>query len=313
MRPAPHAGLRAGSLNVVCLHSPFDGSEGFLFLPQEIFPPALVSVKPSRGVVPRDKTQIRKMKKNSLFALAFASLVINSYAGTNFAARVVSYDPGLGFADGYTNTSAVLGEPSRINPFSDAVEPFNPPYGKEQVLSIGEGGSLTIQFDRPVHNAPNKAFKLDFIIFGNSGFIITNDFDPNTYEWIGTPATDGTLFGANPGETRVSVSKDGKKWFVLDPLVAPNLDVLFPPDGTGDFRIPVNPELTAADFAGATTEDIRALYQGSGGGTGYNISWARNDHGRKVELPFIRYVRIEVLSGKVEVDGLVATKRNSRR
>src|SRR5689334_5783147 len=101
MRPAPHAGLRAGSLNVVCLHSPFDGSEGFLFLPQRFFPPALVSVKPSRGVVPRDKAQIRKMKKISLFVLALASLVINSHAAkTNFAARVVSYDPGLGFADG---------------------------------------------------------------------------------------------------------------------------------------------------------------------------------------------------------------------
>jgi len=254
------------------------------------------------------------MKKISLFVLALASLVINSHAAkTNFAARVVSYNPGVGFADGYTNTSAVLGEPSRINPFSDAVEPFNPPYGKEQVLSIGEGGSLTVQFDKPVHNVPSKAFKLDFIIFGNSGFIITNDFDPNTYEWIGTPATDGSLFGANPGVTRVSVRKDGKKWFTLDPLLAPSLDVLFPPDGSGDFRIPVNPELTAADFAGATVDDIRALYQGSGGGAGYNIAWARNEQGKKVQLPVIRFVRIEVLSGKVEIDGLVAAKRNNRQ
>jgi hypothetical protein len=254
------------------------------------------------------------MKKISLLALAFAGFVLNSHADkTNFAAQVISYDPGVGFAAGYTNTDAVLGEPSRVNPFSDATEPFNPPYGQNQVLSIGEGGSLTIKFDKPVHNGPKKAFKLDFIIFGNSGFIITNDFDPNTFDWIGTPATDGSLFGANPGVTRISVSKDGRKWFVLDPELAPTADVLFPTDGSGDFRIPVNPELSAADFAGATTEDIRAIYQGSGGGAGYDIRWARDHKGKKHELGTIRYVRIEVLSGKAEIDGFVAVKRNSRR
>jgi hypothetical protein len=254
------------------------------------------------------------MKKISLLTLALASLVLHSHAAkTNFAERVISYDPGLGFAAGYTNTEAVLGEPSRVNPFNDGTEPFNPPYGRNQILSIGEGGSLTIKFDKPVHNGPHKPFKLDFIIFGNSGFIITNDFDPNTFDWIGTPATDGSLFGANPGVTRVSVSKDGKKFYVLDPERAPGVDVLYPTDGLGDFRTPVNPELTAADFAGATTDDIRALYHGSGGGAGFNIRWALTHKGKRADLSTIRYVRVEVLSGKVEVDGFVSVQRNHRR
>ena len=251
------------------------------------------------------------MKKISIVLLAVAGIVINSPAATNYAARVISYDPGVGFAAGYTNTDAVLGEPSRVNPFGDTTDPFDPPYGKGQILSIGEGGWLTIEFDRPVHNAPHNPFGLDFIIFGNSGFIITNDFDLTTFNWIGTPATDGSLFANNTGVTRVSVSKNGTDFFVLDSQQAPIVDGLFPTDGSGDFRVPVNPQLTASDFAGTTLEDIRALYRSSGGGNGYDIDWA-NIHRGNAELSWIRYVRVEVLSGKSEIDGFAAVERHLR-
>ena len=251
------------------------------------------------------------MNKISIVLLACAGFVIHTNASTNFAARVLDYHPGVGFTAGYTNVDAVLGEPSRVNPFSDATEPFNPPYGKEQILSMGEGGSLTIQFDKPVYNGPHKPFDLDFIIFGNTGFIITNDFDPNTFDWIGIPATDGSLFANNTGATRVSVSKNGKDFFVLDEKLAPTVDGLFPTDGAGDFRTPVHPGLTGGDFAGATADDIRSLYQGSGGGSGYNVDWAED--GKKSDLSWIRYVRVEVLSGKAEIDAFVAVERHKRR
>ena len=255
------------------------------------------------------------MNRTCLLALAFAGalFVHNANATSNYAARVISYNPGVGFADGYTNTAAVLGEPSRVNPFSEATDPFNPPYGKDQVLSIGEGGSITIQFDRPIFNTPRKPGRLDFIIYGNSGFIITNDFDPVTFQWIGTPATDGSLFGANPGATRISVSKDGLNFLVLDTNRAPGVDGLFPTDGSGTSDIPVNPALTAQDFAGATLDDIRALYHGSAGGASYDINWARTRNGRALFLPWIRYVKIEVLSGKAEIDGFSAVARMPRR
>jgi len=255
------------------------------------------------------------MNKTCLLALAFAGalFVHTSNAATNYAARVISYDPGVGFAAGYTNSEAVLGEPSRVNPFSEATDPFNPPYGKDQVLSIGEGGSLTIKFDRPIFNTPRKPGRLDFIIYGNSGFIITNDFDPNTFQWIGTPATDGSLFGANPGVTRVSVSMDGVHFLALDTNRAPAVDVLFPTDGSGDFDLPVNPALTIEDFAGATLDDIRVLYHGSAGGSAYDINWARTRHGHRFHLPWIRFVKIEVLSGKAEIDAFSAVARTPRR
>ena len=250
------------------------------------------------------------MKKTRLFALAAASalsITVNTAsADDNFAKSVVSYNPGTGASAGYTNPATALGAPSQVNPYTEAVDPFDPPYGTAQIVSLGAGGALTIKFDDSVHNRSRNPFGIDFIVFGNSGFIITNDYDLVNYDWIGTPATDGSLFANNTGGTRVSVSRDGKKFYVLNP--AATADGLFPTDGAGDPAVPVNPALTAADFGGATLDGIRAIYQGSAGGTGYDISTARDEKGRRVSLSSIKYVRIEVISGKAEIDAFSAVR-----
>ena len=51
---------------------------------------------------------------------------------------------------------------------------------------------------------------------------------------------------------------------------------------------------------------IRSLYNGSGGGTGYDISWAQDGGGQSVFLPSISFVRVDVLSGKSEIDAISA-------
>ena len=251
------------------------------------------------------------MKKKQFIVLALASAVLTARS-SDFADAVVSYDPGIGYVAGFTNAEAALGEPSRSNPFGDPTEPFDPPYGKQQIVSIGAGGSLTVYFQTPILNHPNNVYGLDFTIFGNAGFIITNDFDLTTYDWIGIPATDGSLFAQNTGLTRVSVSRDGVSFYVLSPNIAPPVDNLFPTDGGGDFHIPVAPNITQEDFAGATLDDMRTLYQGSAGGASFDISWALDEMGQLVFLPEISFVRIEVRSGKAEVDGLAAVARNVR-
>jgi hypothetical protein len=239
---------------------------------------------------------------------ALALVLIATCAQAQFAETVVDYSPGTDFTPGFTNAASALGEPSRITPgqYGGPVDPFSPPYLPTQLVSIGTGGSLTVEFGFPVLNHPKNRFGIDFNIFGNSGFIITNAFDPNTFDWIGTPATDGSLLGANPGVTRVSVSRDGQTFFALEPNSAPTVDALFPTDGLGDFHTPVDPTLTANDFAGQTLQNIRALYYGSAGGAGYDISSARDAEGNPVRLPEIRFVRIQVLSGKSDVDGIAA-------
>ena len=85
------------------------------------------------------------MKKKQFIVLAFATALLTARS-SEFADVVVDYDPGIGYVAGFTNAEACLGEPSRNNPFGDPTDPFDPPYGKQQIVSIGAGGSLTVNW-----------------------------------------------------------------------------------------------------------------------------------------------------------------------
>ena len=239
-------------------------------------------------------------------AVALQSIV---QAASPFATSIVDYNPGAGAAPGFSFPQAALGEPSRLNPFGEGTDPFNPPYGTNQIVSIGAGGWLIVRFHTPLLNHPHNLYGFDFTIFGNTGFVITNEFDFTTFDWIGVPATDGSLFAQSTGQTRVAVSRDGVNYYPLDPLLAPALDSFAPTDGEGDFHIPLDPGLVVADFSGATLADMRTLYLGSAGGASLDISWARDAAGLPVFLPEINFVRIDVLDGKAEIDGIAAVAR----
>lgn len=229
-----------------------------------------------------------------LFAVAFSSLGTLAVASP-FAESVINYQPGSLPASvaSYTNASAALGEPSRVTPglFGGPVDPFNPPYLNSQLVALGSNGSLTLQFSTPILNQISGS-GIDFVIFGNTGFVITNG------DYSGGGITDGSTFGQNSGLTQVSVSADNVLYYQLNPSLAPTVDGLFPTDGSGSFQIPVNPALTASDFAGKNLAQIRGLYQGSAGGTGYDLAWA------PTAPPGIRFVRIDVLQGVSEIDGM---------
>ena len=247
-------------------------------------------------------------------ALATASLLLTATAcagGT--AALVLQYDPGTGYATdwatgaGFTNAPAVLGEPSRQTVDPDpqfggtyAVDPFSPPYLASQIASIGAGGSLTVQLSEPAVRDPNHPFGIDFLVFGSSGFLIVNG------DYTGGGVTDGTLFGAQTGQTRVEVSADGQTFYTLSPSLAPVFDNYLPTDGAGDFYRPANPALGETDFADKNLAQIRALYAGSAGGTGYSLAWARDAQGNPVALAQASFVRLDVLSGHAEIDAVVA-------
>jgi len=224
-----------------------------------------------------------------------------------FAAEVSQYNPGSGAAPGYDQPSAALGEPSRSTPgeFGGPVDPFSSPWQPGQIVSIGTGGSLTVGFQFPVLNSPGNPYGLDFLIFGSAAFLITNG------DFSGGGITDGSLFGGAAGPTRVSVSDDGIRFLTLDPARAPLVDGLFPTDGAGDFTRPVPPGLTGEDFNGLGLAGIRALYDGSGGGVGYDLDWARHDDGTPASLDSIRFVRIEVLGDRAEIDALSVVPETS--
>ena len=247
------------------------------------------------------------MSKTRSFTLAAAGLaLVARVQAASFADAVINYNSGTDFATGFTDPLTTLGEPSRVTPgaFGGPVDPFNPAYLKSQIVSLGAGGTLTVRLGTPIFNDPAHLFGTDFLIFGNAGFIITNASDAN-FNFIGTPATDGSLFAANDGHTRVSVSADGVNFYTLNPALAPIVDGLFPTDGIGDFQKPVNPAFNNASFGGKTLDDIRALYAGSGGGAGFDLAWAQDGNGQTVNLDAVNFIRVDVLDGKSEIDGFV--------
>lgn len=225
-----------------------------------------------------------------------------------YADTVVAFDPGVEFATdfstglGLTNTVAALGSPSRITEgeFGGPVTPFAPPYLASQLLSIGTGGMVVFEFDPPIFDHPANPYGLDFIIYASSGFSITNG------NFSGGGITDGSTFGHNAGQTRVWVSEDNMTYFELDPNVTPTVDSRYPTAGSGIFGIPVDPTLSPSDFAGAHQDRIHELYQQSGGGTGFALEWARDPSGNQVELLEAKYVKIEVIEGRSEIDALSA-------
>jgi hypothetical protein len=96
------------------------------------------------------------------------------------------------------------------------------------------------------------------------------------------------------------------QYFSLNPAFAPTVDGLFPTDGIGDFHQPVDPTLRNSNFSGLGLTGIRNLYGSSAGGTGFDLDWAVDQGGARVNLGAIQYIRIDVLSGASEIDGFSA-------
>jgi len=242
------------------------------------------------------------MNRIKLLTLAAAGFVLVSTStnGSPYAAAVLSYNPGTGYVPGYTNTYTVIGQPSAADSYGDAVDPFDAAWQTNQILSVGAGGWVTVEFENPVVHYP--AGNRDFIIFGNSFFDVpdnTNAFN----QWY----TDGHVIN-DGGVTQVSVSRDGTNFFTLTPEQAPLADYLYPTDASGNFRLPVNAALTSTNFAGLTLAQIRLLYNGSAGGASYNIAWAQDTNGNAVFLPDIRYVRVDVLANHAQIAGFAAVE-----
>ncbi len=251
--------------------------------------------------------------RNGFAASAVASVGLMASAGSllgQFAVEVKRYESGTGFATefgtgaGYTTPASILGEPSRVTPgmFGGPVDPFSAPYLIEQVLSVGTGGVVEVRLDSPIRHDALNPHGIDFLVFGAAGFVITNG------DYSGGGITDGSLYRGGQAEARVSVSTDGLQYFTLDGSLSPILDAMFPTDGTGDFTVPVDPSLTPASFSGLGLTGIRSAYGGSGGGAGFSLGWARDGVGSPVVLDAVGYVRIEVMSGQVLLDGVSAVR-----
>ncbi len=231
---------------------------------------------------------------------ALTTVTLRAAAADSFAVSVAGYVPGANPSPGYTNPAVALGEPTRftgVGVFPSAVTPFNAPFLDSEIVSIGEGGSLTLGFDHPITNDPAHPFGFDLLVFGNAFYIDSN-------------YPTGTAAGIFGGGGIVEVSADADTWAIVPGTQAvsnyPTLGYsdltdpysLVPGTAPSDFTVPVDPSFNPI---GLTFGQIVAGYNGSGGGTGVNIGAAG--------VSSILYVRISnpVGSGSAfQIDGVAA-------
>ncbi|WCJ59096.1 PEP-CTERM sorting domain-containing protein [Fontisphaera persica] len=254
------------------------------------------------------------MKRWITAGLALASVMVFSHShlrAASYATSVVDYQPGAlsGSLSSYTNAAAALGMPATFNPAfppwspePTPITPFEAPYTADQLAGIGTGGSLTLYFADPIRNSPANPYGRDFVVYGGAALVDVNW--PNGL-------SDGSVFGNLGGVTRISVSADGQNFYLLNPSLAPVTEAALPTDSAGQFGLPPNPSLTPAAFAGKTLPEIRALYGGSAGGVGYDLSWAIDGQGQPVALSEVNYVRLNVLEGQIKLDALAAVPEPS--
>lgn len=265
--------------------------------------------------------QNKSFFKRFSFSLVFALFLILLIAPTvlaqsHHAVEVISYDNlGSGL---YGDPNAVLGEPATVikSDWSPGgsfrvklVEPaFDTDMDDNPVLTtILTGGHITVKFDGKVHNNPDNPYGIDFIIYSNA-FFLGSGFVDDTTNMNDLNITGG---GSNFTEKgKVSVSQDGETWYTFDDGPY-NKGNLFPTqafqwdavnaqwtDQKMDFTKAVNPALTVDDFIGKSAAEAIALYNGAGGGTGFNL----NDVG----LDWIQYVKVEPALLKTDVDAFAA-------
>lgn len=247
------------------------------------------------------------VRRRESLCLSVAATLSASAAGGPFADAVVDYDAGANPIPGYTDPGAVLGSPTRFTGvqfgFPSVVSPFSPAFDPGQVVSVGFGGSLTLRMGQTIRDDAAHAFGLDFIVFGNAGFIDV-DF-PNG------SVGDAPAFFGQQAPVLVEASIDGHSWS----QVATQVLDLWPTLGYRDagafdgvpgnlltsFTTAMDPSLTLADVANMSYAELVGAYGRSGGGIGIDLSSAG-----LVEANFLRFTHMGSADQTFQIDAVAA-------
>ncbi len=261
-------------------------------------------------------------------------------AGAAFAAELVAAQGPFGPAP-YDDPAAVLGPPATefFDPLGawsggspvrrvKLVEPayhLDPTRTHPLLLTLEEGAEVVVRLDREVRDEPAHPFGVDLLVFGNAAFtaagMVTDATDLNTLRLSGGGFYEPLQVSVSPGYTgRPGEDPDRwETWAWYRYETGPFADTPFPTqahawdadraawtDRLMDFTKPANPALVAWFAPGArralTAAEAIALYDGAGGGTGFDL--------RKSGFAAVRYVKITGRPGFSggEVDAVAAVR-----
>lgn len=255
-----------------------------------------------------------------------------------FASEVVAAQPPFGPSP-YDDPAAVLGAPAtdfhdplgvlsggttqrRVKLVESAYD-LDVTRTHKLITTLGEGSSLVVRFGAPVTDDPAHPYGIDFLVFGNASYAASDFVDDrsnlNTLLVMGAVLSEPLKvsvspgFSGAPGEDPTNAAT--WPWYRYDK--GPWADGAFPTqayrwdranatwsDDLMDFTRPVNPAFATVLEAGSglTVADAIDLYDGSGGGTGFDLA--------ESGFAAIRYVRIEGATGfsDGEIDALAVVR-----
>lgn len=190
-------------------------------------------------------------------------------------------------------------------------QPYSQATTTNNGVGLSAGAQVVVEFDEPIVNNADDGgaynWGVDFLVHGNATFGCVEGYTyPNSNMEQFHIAGGGGVF-AEPVTVSVAQSLDGP-WYAF---ASPTADNYFPTQAYAwdwdsddwstqemDWTKPVNPNLTGADFGGLSVAEAIDLYDGSAGGTGFDLD--------AVGLDWIKYVMISDPSGNGgEVTGVV--------
>lgn len=248
------------------------------------------------------------------FSLFIALLALSGVCfATPFASYIVDFNGPFGNGV-YGDPNAVLGAPSTefydcwaswsggsADRIPSLVEPpFNTDLsGNPLITTLNNDAWITVGFDNPIMNDPLNLYGIDFLVFGNAFY--TGDGWVNEHTNMNEYMLTGGVFSE---PVTVSVSQDGDIWHTYE--TGPFGDSAFPTqpylwdaenacwsDQMSDFTRPVDPGLEdLLAMGGITAAEAIGLYQGSGGGTGFDLD--------VFGLDWIQYIRVSGNGGEID-------------
>lgn len=232
-----------------------------------------------------------------------------------FASHWVSYENlGTGI---YGTPEAVLGAPTTwmaepggpgVSPGTYACSMVYPAWnraldGSSVVTTIGAyqtPGWIIVEFDRPIQDDPGNWHGMDFIVFGNAGFVSTGYVNYDTNMEIYRVNGSASVI-SEASRVTVAVSPDNVTWYEY---ASPKADYYWPTNSfvwnrdthawgeALDPTKPVDPALVPANVAGLVVADAIDLYQGSAGGTAFDLA--------ETGFAYIKYLKFTSSSGEVD-------------
>lgn len=224
----------------------------------------------------------------------------------------------------YDDPNIVLGKPTTL--IKDGSKTFvcslvypacnTAPDGSKLIVTLDVGAEIVVGFDHKVADDPGNPYGIDFIVFGNSLFGAVGLVEPNTNMDKYSLKNPTSVFAE---WVTVSVAQDPNgPWYTFTngPYadgISPTNAFVWDSDSNnwGDelnWLKPVDPNLSVSDFDGLSAAEAIALYDGSAGGTGFDLKWLDpNDYQALAVDPdssrrWIQYIK--VISDEFgEVDG----------